>query len=112
MIPPLSRWIICLHTAILDREQISEDALLVHGFAEQFAPIAGAHAQLLTCSLHALVLALQFQFLALALLGLEQLPGTVDSPVAEVSVAREAEGARGERMVEKVANQGYDCASC
>jgi hypothetical protein len=105
MIPPLSRWVISLQTPILNREQISEDPLLDHRLAEQPAPIARTSAQLLTCSLHAQVLALELEFLGPALLRLEQLPGAVDCPVAEVAVSGEAEGARGQWVVEEVADE-------
>lgn len=71
MIPPLRRRIIRLQTPILNGEHISENPLLDHRFAEQPAPIAGPSAQLLTRSLHALVLALKLEFLGAALLRLE-----------------------------------------
>lgn len=89
MIPPLSRRIISLQTRILNREHIRENPLLDHRLAEQPPPIAGAGAQLLTSSLHTLVLALQLELSVPALLGLEQLPGAVDCPVAEVAVSGE-----------------------
>jgi hypothetical protein len=43
----------------------------------------------------------------LTLLRLEELPGTVDSPVTQETITGEAEGTRGEGMVEKVANKGW-----
>lgn len=58
MIPPLGRGVIGLHTAILDGEHISEDALLDHRLAEQSATITSTSPQLLTSRLHALVLTL------------------------------------------------------
>jgi hypothetical protein len=39
------------------------------------------------------------------LLGPEQLPGAVDGPVSEVTVAGEAEGTGCERVVEEVADE-------
>ena len=107
MIPPLSRRVICLQAPILDREQVGKNTLLVHGLAEQSASVTGTGAQLLARRLHGLVLALELEFLVAALLRLEELPGAVDGPVAEVAVAREAEGARGERVVEEVADESY-----
>lgn len=95
MIPTLSRRIIRLQTPILNRKQIIENPLLNHRLAKQPAPIARTSAQLLTRNLHALVLALQLEFLVPALLGLGKLPGAVDCPVAEVAVSGEAEGAWG-----------------
>lgn len=105
MIPPLGRRVVGLHAAVLDREHISENALLNHRLAEQSAPITGTSPQLLTSRLHALVLALQLEFLCTALLGLEQLPSAVDGPVAEVAVSREAERTGSERVVEEVADE-------
>lgn len=108
IVPALGRRGISLHTGILDREKISEDALLVHRDTEQLAAIGSTSAQLLTCLMHALVLAHHLELLLAALLGLEQLPGAVDGPVTEVTVAREAEGTRRERVVEEVADQSYE----
>jgi hypothetical protein len=105
VVPALGRGVIRLHTTILDREHISEDALLVHRFAEQSASISSRGTQLLTCRLHGLVLALQFKFLLAALLRLEQLPGTVDCPVTQVTIARETERAGGERVIEEVTDE-------
>lgn len=105
VVPTLGRGVIRLHTPILDREHISEDTLLVHRFAEQSASIASRGTQLLTCGLHGLVLALQFEFLLAALLGLEQLPCAVDCPVAQVAIAGETERARSERVVKEVTNE-------
>ena len=48
------------------------------------------------------------EFLLLALLRLEQLPGAVDGPVAEEAVAGKAERARGERVVEEVADERWN----
>lgn len=109
MIPPLSRRVISLQTPILNREQIRENALLDHRLAEQPASIARTSAQLLTRSLHTLVLALELEFLGPTLLRLEQLPGAVDCPVAEVAVSGEAERARGQWVVEEVADE---CCGC
>jgi len=94
-----------LHASILNREHICEDTLLVHRHTEQLASIASTSAKLLTCVLHALVLAHHFVFLLAALLGLEQLPGTVDGPVTEVTVTGKAKRARSERVVKEVANE-------
>lgn len=105
IVPPIRRRRLSLHAGILDREHISEDTLLVHRDAEQLSSISGTSAQLLTRILHALVLTHHLKFMLAALLGLEQLPGAVDGPVAEVTVAREAEGTGGERVVEEVTDQ-------
>lgn len=105
MIPPLSRRVISLHTAILDWEQIRENALLDHRLTEQSTAITSTGPQLLTSSLHTLVLALELEFACTALLGLEQLPGAVDGPVAEVAVSREAERTGSERVVEEVSDK-------
>lgn len=110
MIPPLSRGVVGLHTAILNGEQIRENALLDHRLAEQSAAITSASPQLLASSLHALVLALELEFVCTALLGLEQLPGAMDSPVTEVAVSREAQRAGSKRMVEEVADKSYRMA--
>lgn len=107
IVPAISRRRLSLHTGILDREQISEDTLLVHRHAEQLASIPSTGAQFLTSIMHALVLAHQLEFMLAALLGLEQLPSAVDGPVTEVTVAREAEGTRSEGVVEEVADQSY-----
>lgn len=105
MVPPIRRGRLSLHASILNREHISEDTLLVHRDAEELAIITGTSAKLLTRIMHALVLALHLKFLLAALLGLEQLPGAVDGPVAQVTVTREAEGTRGERVVKEVADE-------
>lgn len=105
MVPSLGGRIVRLQASILNGKQIFENSLLVHGLAEQLAAIAGAGTQLLTCRLHGLVLALELEFLLTALLRLEQLPGAVDGPVAEVAVTGEAEGTGGERMVKEVADE-------
>lgn len=110
VIPSFGSGVIRLHAAVLDGEHISKDTLLVHRFAEHSASITSANPQLLTRRLHALILALQFKFLLTALLCLEQLPGAVDGPVAQVAVSGEAERARGERMVEEVADES--CVNC
>ncbi len=49
--------------------------------------------------------ALELEFACTALLGLEQLPGAVDGPVAEVAVSREAERTGSERVVEEIADK-------
>lgn len=105
MVPPFSRGVVGLHTSVLDREHIIEDTLLVHRFPEQSATITGTSPQLLTRSLHALVLTLQLEFVVLTLLSLEELPGTVDGPVTQETVTREAEGTRGKGVVKEVANK-------
>lgn len=105
MVPSLGGRVFRLQAPILNGEQIFEDSLLVHGLAEQSTTVTGTGAQLLTCGLHGLVLALELKFLLAALLRLEQLPGTVDGPVAEVAVTGEAERTGGERMVEEVADK-------
>lgn len=105
MIPPLSRGIISLHTAILNGKQIRENALLDHRLAEESTTVPSTGPQLLTSGLHTLVLALELEFACTALLGLEQLPGAVDGPVAEVAVSREAERTGSERVVEEIADK-------
>jgi len=107
MIPPLGGRVFGLHAAILNREHVGEDTLLDHRLAEQSATISGTRAQLLTRRLHGLVLALEFEFVGAALLGLEQLPGAVNGPVAEVAVTRESERTRGQGVVEEVANESW-----
>lgn len=107
MVPAFSRGVIGLHTSVLNREHIIEDTLLVHRFPEQPTTITGTSPQLLTSSLHALVLTLQLEFVILTLLRLEELPSTVDGPVTQETVTREAERTRGERVVEEVANEGW-----
>ena len=107
MIPALLRRRLRLQPPILNREHIAEDAALVHRLAEEPAAVAGARAQLLARGVHRVPLALEFQRLRPALLVLEELPGAVDRPVAEVAGSREAEGARGERVVEEVADEGW-----
>lgn len=105
MIPPLGWRVVGLHTAVLDGEHISENALLDHGLAEQPATVTGTSAQLLTSSLHALELTLQLKLACTALLGLKQLPSAVDGPVAEVTVTGESQRAWSERVVEEVADK-------
>lgn len=107
MVPPISRGRLSLHTRVLNREHISEDTLLVHRNAEELATITSTGAKLLTRIMHALVLAHHLKLLLAALLGLEQLPGAVDGPVAQVAVTGEAEGTRGERVVKEVADESY-----
>lgn len=108
MIPPLTGRVLGLHAAVLDREHVIEDTLLDHRLAEQSAAISGTNTQLLTRRLHGLVLALEFEFVGAALLGLEQLPGAVDGPVAEVAVAGETERTGGQRVIEKVADESWE----
>lgn len=105
MVPPLTGRVLGLHAAVLDREHVVEDTLLDHRLAEQSAAITSARAQLLTRSLHGLVLTLEFEFVGAALLGLEQLPGAVDGPVAEVAVTGEAKRTGGQRVVKEVADE-------
>jgi hypothetical protein len=105
IVPAIRRRGISLHASILDREHISEDTLLVHRDTEQLSSITRASAQLLTRLLHALVLAHQLELVLAALLGPEQLPGAMDGPVSKVTVAGEAEGTGGERVVEEVADE-------
>lgn len=105
MIPPLSGRIIRLQTPVLDREHISKNPLLDHRLAEQSAPITSTSTQLFTSSLHAQILVLELEFAVTALLCLEQLPGSVDGPVAEVAVSGEAEGTRCQWVVEEVADE-------
>lgn len=104
MVPPFGRGVVGLHTPVLDGEHIAENTLLVHRNTEQLAAISGSSAELLARSVHALVLALQLELLVAALLRLQQLPGAVDGPVAEVAVTGEAEGTGGERVMEEVAD--------
>lgn len=82
MIPPLSRRRLSLETAILDRKQVRKNAPLIHRHTEQLAAIAGLSAQRLARIDHALILALQLGLVLAALLGLEELPCSVDCPVA------------------------------
>lgn len=112
MIPALLRRRLRLQPPILNREHIAEDAALVHRLAEEPAAVAGARAQLLARGVHRVPLALEFQRLRPALLVLEELPGAVDRPVAEVAGSGEAEGARGERVVEEVADEGCSLLAC
>jgi hypothetical protein len=107
MVPPSRSRGLSLHASILNREHISEDTLLVHRHTEQLAAITSAGAKLFTCVLHTLVLAHPLGLVLAALLSLEQLPGTVDGPVTEVTVTGEAERARGERVVKEVTNESY-----
>jgi hypothetical protein len=105
IVPSIGRRRISLHASILDREHISEDTLLVHRDTEQLSSVTRASAQLLTRLLHALILAHQLELVLATLLGPEQLPGAVDGPVSEVTVAGEAEGTGSERVVEEVADE-------
>lgn len=107
VVPSLSRRVFCLHASVLNGEHVIEDTLLNLGLAEKLAAVTSTGAQLLAGSLHALELALQLHFLVVALLGLEELPGAVDGPVAEVTVTREAEGTGGKRVVEEVADESW-----
>lgn len=107
IIPPLSRGRISLHASILDREHISKDTLLVHRHAEQLATITSTSAQLFAGLLHTLILTHQLEFLLTALLRLEQLPGAMDGPVAEIAVTGEAEGTGGKRVVKEVADHSW-----
>ena len=108
VIPALAGRVLGLHAAVFDREHVGEDTLFDHRLAEQSATIAGTDAQLLTGRLHGLVLALELEFVGVALLGLEQLPSAVDGPVAEVTVAGEAERTGSQRMVEEVADESWN----
>lgn len=105
MIPPLLTRPLSLQPPILNRHQIRIHALLVHGFAEQPAAIAGGGAQLLTRSRHGLVLALELELVCPALLGLVELPGAVDGPMTKVTGSGEAEGTGSERVPEEVADE-------
>jgi hypothetical protein len=49
-------------------------------------------------------LSLEFELLGAAAIGLVKLPGAVNRPVAEVPASTEAEGPRGQRVVEEIAN--------
>lgn len=104
MIPTLLRRHLRLQPPILNGKHIAEHALLVHRLAEETAAVAGARAQLLARGVHRVPLALEFQLVRPALLVLEELPGAVDRPVAEVAGAGEAERARREGVVEEVAD--------
>lgn len=79
--------------------------MLVHRNPEQLgAALAAPRAQLLARRCHGLLLSLQLQLARPPLLGLVQLPGAVDCPVAKVPPSGEFEGARGEGVEEEVSD--------
>jgi hypothetical protein len=49
-------------------------------------------------------LSLEFELLGAAAVGLVELPGAVNCPVTEITASTEAEGARGQRVVEEIAD--------
>jgi hypothetical protein len=103
MIPPLPPRTISLQPRILNRKQIRKHAPLIHGHPKQLcASFSTAGSQLFACSGHGLLLSVEFILLLSAEIGLIQLPGAMDCPVAQVAVAREAEGSGCERVVEEV----------
>jgi len=104
MIPPLPTRRISLQPPILNGEHIRKNTLLVHRLPEQLPAIVSARTQLFARAVHGMFLALELKVVRAALLGLVELPGTVDGPVAEVAIAGEAERARGERVPEEVAD--------
>jgi hypothetical protein len=103
MIPPLPPGTISLQPRILNRKQIRKHTPLIHGYPEKFcASFAAAGSQLFASSGHGLLLPVEFGLLLSAETGLVELPGAVDGPVAQVAVAREAEGPGREGVVEEV----------
>jgi len=97
---------------ILDRHTTASlgnapDARLHLRLAEQPPAIAGRDAQLLVRGTHGIVLSLQLQLPRLLHFGPVELPGAVDRPVPQVSVAGESQWPRRQRrrMVEKIADQ-------
>lgn len=137
MIPPLSGRKIRLHPPILNRhtpphpplqhrttiqspnlptpwpQTTGIRALPARLFLAHAVAVVVQQAQVLACRAHAHVLALEFAFLSPTTLAQEEEPGTVDGPVAEVAVAGEVEGARGEGVGEVVAYCRYSwvCAA-
>jgi hypothetical protein len=103
MIPPLP-WPFSLQPPILNRKHIPKHPRLDHTLSEKFSTISGSRPQLLTSSVHSLPLSLEFELLGAAAIGLVELPGAVNRPVAEVTASTESEGARGQRVVEEIAN--------
>lgn len=94
MIPPIPTRRISLQPPILNREQIRKNTLLIHRLSEQLSTIVGAGTQLLARTVHGMFLALELEAVRATLLGLVELPGAVDGPMAEVAVSGEAEGTR------------------
>lgn len=105
MIPPLPRRRLRLQPPILNGKQIRKHTTLVHRDPEEFGPpLAAPRPQLLARRRHRLLLPLQLQLARAPLLRLVQLPGAVDGPVAQGAAAGEFQGARGEGVVEEVAD--------
>ena len=108
MVPALLTRRFSLQPTILNREQISKNTALVHRLPEQLASISRSSPELLTRGVHRLPLALKLQLLGAALLRLEQLPGTVDGPMAEIASPGETEGTRRLGVVQEITDQSYN----
>lgn len=109
MLPPLPTRPLRQPPRILDRHPLpvlpaSEDPLLLLPDPEQPAPVAGTRPQFLVRLAHGVPHALELQGACRALFGAVELPRAVDGPVPEVAGPAEAEGARGEWVVEEVAD--------
>lgn len=104
MIPPILTRPLRLHPSILNGKHIRKHTPLIHRHAEQLSAIPGAGPQLLARRPHGLPLSLELELALLTELGLVEVPGAVDRPVAEVAGSREAERTRREGVPEEVAD--------
>lgn len=121
MVPAIGAWAVGLDASVFNGDT-APDVVLHHGDSVQpsdalslcgslalFYNVSGGvhETQSLTCVSHALVLAFEIALVLCALLGLVDLPCTVNSPVSEIAIARESEGSRCEGMRQEVANQFF-----
>lgn len=107
MVPPILGRILSLHPRVLNGEQVRENASLIHADSEELrAALATSRAQLFARGRHGLILTLQLKFFLPAQLRLVEVPGTVNSPMTQVTCSGELEGSRSARVVEEVSNQG------
>lgn len=108
MVPALLTGRLSLQPSILNGEQIPKHTAFVHRLPEQLASISGSSPELLTRRVHRLPLALELQLLGATLLRLEQLPGTMDGPMTEITSPGETKGTRRLGMMKEITDQSYN----
>jgi hypothetical protein len=121
VVPAIGAWAIGLDASVLNRNT-TPDIVLHHGNSVQSSDILSLCSSLsifynvtsrvhetksLTCVSHTLVLTFEITLVLCALLSLVDLPCAVNSPVSEITLARESEGSGCKGMRKEVADQFF-----
>jgi hypothetical protein len=121
VVPAIGAWAVGLDASVFNRDT-APDVVLHHGDSVQPSDVLSLcgslslfydvssrvhETQSFTCVSHALVLAFEVTLVLCALLSLVDLPCAVDSPVSEITIARESERSRCEGMRQEVADQFF-----